>query len=141
MKTAILVGASIFLFATSSWAASNLNLSKSNVNRIQMRGTAVTASTTISGSVSQIVYTTPAAGDFLLTQICTGTVEGGTLVHVGGVGIAQVGSGFCQTFGSGMLLPPDQVVTCTTFAAGASSFCTITGVLGPPPPPTPTPRP
>lgn len=141
MKTALLVGAIISLCVTSSLASIALNSSRSNIYRIQIRGTAVTASTNISGAVAQTVYRTPAAGDFLLTQVCAGLVDGGTLVQVGGVGIAQVGSGLCQTFTPGMILPPDSVVTCTTFAADANSFCTITGILGPPPPPTPTPQP
>jgi len=141
MKTALRAGAILVLLATNSWASANLNLSKSNVNRIQTKGTLVTASTSIAGAVSQIVYQTPSAGDFLLTQICTGIAAGGTLVQVGGVGIAQVGSGLCQTFTPGMFLSPDQVVTCTTFAAETNSFCTITGLLGAPPLATPTPRP
>lgn len=140
MKTAILVGSIIGLSATSCWAGSNLNLSKSNVNRTS-RGIYVTASTNISGSVSQIVYQTPATGDFILTQVCTGLATGGMLLQVAGVGIAHVGSGLCQTFTPGMILSPDQVVTCTTFAADASSFCAITGILAPSPPSTPTPRP
>ena len=143
MKTSLLVGAIIGLFATSSWAASNLNLSKSNINRVS-RGTFVTASTDISGAVSQIVYRTPASGDFILTQVCAGLVTGGILLQAGGASIAQVGSGLCQTFTPGMFLPPDQVVSCTTFTASANTFCTITGIQEPPEPtprPTLTPRP
>ena len=116
MKTTLLVGMVIGLLATSSWATSNLNLSKSNVTRIFLRGTIVTASTDISGAVSQIVYRTPASGDFILTQACTGLAPGGTLLQVGGVSLVQLGSGQCQTFTPGTVLPPDQVVTCTTFA-------------------------
>ncbi len=139
MKTTpLLVGAIIGLCAMSSWAGSNLNLSKSNVNREFPGASYVTASTNISGSVSQIVYQTPAGPDFILTQVCAGLATGGTLIQVGGVGIAQVGSGLCQTFTPGMVLSPDQTVTCTTFAADASSFCAITGILGRVPP---TPRP
>jgi hypothetical protein len=138
MKTTLLVGAIIGLFATSSWAASNLNLSKSNVNRVFPKGQFVTASSDISGAVSQLVYTTPPTGDFILTQVCTGVVTGGTLVQVGGVRVAQIGSGLCQTFTPGMAVSNDQNVTCTTFAEDANTFCTITGVLEPP---APKPRP
>jgi hypothetical protein len=134
MKTTLLVAVTIGLLATSSWATSNLNLSKSNINREFPRGQFVTASTDFSGAVSQIVYTTPPTGDFILTQVCTGLATGGTLVQVGGVRIAQVGSGLCQTFTPGTVLLPGQVVTCTTFDADASTFCTITGVLQPSPP-------
>jgi len=143
MKISLLVGAIIGLFVTPSWAASNLNLSKSNINREFPRGSFVTASADISGAVSQIVYRTPASGDFVLTQVCAGLVTGGILLQAGGTSIAQVGSGLCQTFTPGMVLPADQFVTCTTFSA-ANTFCTITGVLEPPgplPTPTTTPRP
>jgi len=133
MKTFLLVGASIGLLAVSSWAAS-VNTTRSNTFREFPRAALVTASTEVSGAVSRIVYTTPAAGDFILTQVCTGLATGGTLVQAGGAGIAQVGSGLCQTFTPGMALPPDQVVTCTTFDAMASSFCTINGLLRPAPP-------
>jgi hypothetical protein len=138
LKTAVLVCTVIGLFVAPAWAASNLNLSKSNVNREFPRGTFVTASTDISGAVSQIVYRTPVTGDFILTQVCVGLATGGTLLQAGGVSIAQVGSGLCQAFTPGMVLPRDQLVTCTTFAADANTFCTITGVLEPP---APTPRP
>jgi len=144
MKTALLVGAIISLFATHSWATANLNLSKSNINKNFPKGKFVTAATDISGARAQIVYMTPVTGDFILTQICTGLATGGTLLQAGGVSIAHVGSGLCQTFTPGMVLAPDQPVTCTTFDLEASTFCTITGVLEPPastPRPTPTSRP
>ena len=82
MKIAILAGAIIFLFATNSWAAS-VNTTRSNTFKIEQRGTIVTASTSISGAVSQIVYTTPATGDFVLTQVCVGLASGGVLLQVG----------------------------------------------------------
>lgn len=131
MRTAFLAAAIVGLFATNSWAASNLNLSKSNINREFPRGQFVTASTNISGAVSQIVYTTPATGDFVLSQVCVGLATGGVLLQVGGVGIAQVGSGLCQTFTPGAVLAPDQVVTCTTVDSEARTFCMINGVLRP----------
>ena len=138
MKRTFLIGATVALFATTCWAASNLNLSKSNINREFPRGSYVSASANIAGAVSQIVYRTPANADFILMQVCTGVVTGGTLIQAGGVNIAQVGSGLCQTFTPGIVLPPDEAVTCTTFAEDASTFCTIAGIVGPP---TPTPRP
>jgi hypothetical protein len=140
MKTVLRVGAILVLLVTCAWAGANLNLSKSNINRLS-RATLVSVSTTFSGAVSQIVYSTPSSGDFVLTQVCTGTSNGGVLVQIGGVSIAQVASGNCQTF-PGLLLPPDQSLTCTSFDAEATNnFCTITGLLGPAAPqPTPTPR-
>lgn len=137
MKTLLRVGAIVVLLVTCAWAASNLNLSKSNVNRLS-RATLVSVTTTLSGGVAQIVYSTPSSGDFVLTQVCTGSSNGGVLVQIGGVSIAQVPSGNCQTF-PGLLLPPDQLLTCTSFEA-TNTFCTITGLLAPGTPPTPTPR-
>jgi len=133
MRTGLLVCAVIGLCATTS-RATTLNTTRSNTFKAFPRGMLVTASTEISGAASQVVYRTPATGDFILTQVCTGLAPGGTLFQVGGNGIAQVGSGLCQTFTPGMALPKDEVVTCTTFSADAASFCTITGIQEPAPP-------
>lgn len=142
MKKTVLVGATVGLFATTAWATSNLNLSKSNINREFPRASYVSASANITGAVSQIVYRTPPNADFILMQVCTGVATGGTLIQAGGVNIAQVGSGTCQAFTPGMVLPLDQAVTCTTFAEDANTFCTIAGIVGPPTPtPPPTARP
>ena len=140
MKIALSIAVLIGLLATSCWATSNLNLSKSNVNRIMQRGTFVSANADISGAVSRIVYTVPTNQDFLLTQACAGPAEGGVLIEVGGVGIAQVSSGLCQTFNPGVILTSEQLLVCTSFAAAQNSFCMISGILGPVNP-TPTPRP
>jgi hypothetical protein len=142
MKTLLRVGAAVVLLVTSAWAQSNLNLSKSNINRLS-RGTLVTASTSVSATAGQFLYRTPAAGDFVLTQVCAGstTVSDYFVFQIGGVSIAQVGSGVCQTFSPGLILTPDQPLTCGSsdiFSRG--SFCTITGIQEPASPPTPTPR-
>ena len=76
MKILLRVGVIVVLFVTCAWATSNLNLSKSNINRLS-RATLVSASTTLSGAISQIVYRTPSSGDFVLTQVCTGISNGG----------------------------------------------------------------
>ena len=140
MKAILWSAVIVRLLATSCWAGSNLNLSKSNINRISQRGTFVTANADITGAVSRIVYTVPTNQDFLLTQACAGPAEGGVLIEVGGVGIAQVGSGLCQTFNPGVILTSEQLLVCTSFAAAQNSFCMISGILGPVNP-TPTPRP
>ena len=141
MKTLFRVAAIVVLLVPCAWAASNLNLGKSNVNRLS-RGTLVSATTTFSGAVSEIVYNTPSSGDFVLIQVCTGISNGGVLVQIGGSSIAMVASGTCQAFsGSGLLLPPDQLLTCTSFDVEATNnFCTISGLLASAPPSTPTPR-
>lgn len=139
-KSALRLVAILVLSTTSVWAGSNLNLSKSNINRMLGRGTFVTASVDVAGTAAYLLYSTPADTDFVLTQVCVGTVNGGVLLQVGGASLVQVGSGQCQSFSPGMVLPRDQAVTCTSFDAGASTFCSITGVLAPSFPPVPTPQ-
>lgn len=132
MKLVLRIAALVSLVATSAWAGSNLNLSKSNINRVMMRGTLVSATATITGAMSALLYTVPTGRDFILTQACTGSAEGGILLEVGGAGLAQLGTGLCQTFNPGILLPVDQPLSCTSFSASVNTFCMITGILGPP---------
>ena len=127
------------LCATSVWATSNLNLSKSNINRTFPRSKFVTATVDISGSQSALVYQVPADVDFVLTQVCVGPVSGGVRIQVGGASIAHVASGTCQSFDPGVVLQPEGAVTCTTFAE-EQTFCMISGLLSPVPRPTLTPR-
>jgi hypothetical protein len=141
------VAALTTLMATSASATSNLNLSKSNINRLQRGGTLVTATTEVRGEAPSVVYTTPANADFVLTQVCAGPVNGGVFLGSGWpfppsqVRLAFVGGGLCQTFTPGMPLPPSQPVTCAaSFDFEATTFCTISGILSPPFP-TATPRP
>ncbi|MFN8643212.1 MAG: hypothetical protein U0802_16715 [Candidatus Binatia bacterium] len=131
--------AAVVLLATGAWAASNLNLSKSNINRLAV-GKLLSASVNLVGQVSALVYTTPADADVVLTQVCVGKAAGGVLVQIAGVGIAQVGSGSCQTFSPGLILTRDAPLSCTSFDPETSSFCSITGIVGLASPPTPTPR-
>lgn len=140
MKTLLRAGVVVLLLVTSVWGTSNLNLSKSNINRLA-RGTLVSASVNVAGQASYLVYSTPADVDFVLTQVCVGNSSGGILVQIGGVGVVQVGSGLCQTFAPGLILTRDAPLTCTSFDPETNSFCTIAGILGVSYPPTPTPRP
>ncbi len=147
VRSVLHLAALLALTATSARATSNLNLSKSNINRLQRGGTLVTASTEVRGETPTIVYTTPANADFVLTQICAGPVNGGIILGSGWpfppsqVRLAFVGGGLCQTFTPGMPLPPSQPVTCApSFDFEATTFCTISGILSPPFP-TATPRP
>ena len=137
MKLSLLVLAMVALAVTNAWGTT-LNTTRSNTFREFPRTTLVTASIDISGAVSQVVYKTPATSDFILTGVCTGSASGGILLQAGDLKVAQVGSGSCVAFTPGMVLPPDQLVSCTTFAEDADTFCTITGILGAP---APTPRP
>lgn len=140
-KALLVIGASLAA-PVAVWAASNLNLSKSNINREFPRTAVVTASADISFEIAPILYTTPADADFLLTQVCVGPADGGVLVQAGGVSVVHIASGQCQVFTPGLILPRDAPVTCTVYSAGVHSFCTISGLVGPAPrTPTATQRP
>ena len=140
MKTLSWTVALMVLLVATAWAGANLNLSKSNINRL--RGSRlVRASVDLHGQASYIVYSTPADADFVLTDVCVGNAAGGVLVTIGGVGLVQLASGACEHFSPGMILPPDAPVTCTASDPETNGFCTISGTLGQPLPPTPTPRP
>ena len=66
-----LAAAVVSLLVTKSWATTNYNSSKSNIYREFPNATLTTASINLTGpSDTQVVYTTPAKGDFLLTMFC-----------------------------------------------------------------------
>jgi hypothetical protein len=139
MKTLSWTVALIILLVANVWATSNLNLSKSNINRL--RGARlVRASVELHGQASFLAYTTPADADFLLTDVCIGNAPGGVLIAIGGAALVQLTSGTCEHFSPGMILTPDAPLTCTAFDPETNGFCTISGSLGQPFPATPTPR-
>jgi hypothetical protein len=140
LSIALTVATVAALLATSAWAAVNLNLSKSNVNRLLPSGRFVTASTDIPDREPHTVYTTPDSSDFVLTEVCAG--PGGILLQVAGVSLVQVGSGLCHGFDPWMFLGHGQAVTCSALAPEADAFCMIAGLLGrPAPTPSATPIP
>jgi hypothetical protein len=118
--------------ASISWAATNLNTSRSNVYRIQ-GAQLVTATASLSGpEQTQTVYTTPETGEFVLTQLCVSPVNGGIRLAVTGFGqIAHTGDAMCTTFNPGMIVPKKSTMTCstTTYADSGEYFCTISGLL------------
>jgi len=134
----------VVMLATNSWATSNLNLSKSNINREFPSAALATASVDLGASESAIVYNTPAKGDFVLTQFCASPdAPGGIRLDATGFGgIAQTGATSCFTFTPGMSIPKSSTLSCTTFSPvtaaaspaiaaaviPASYFCTISGV-------------
>ncbi len=134
----------IALLATNASAANNLNLSKSNVNREFPSASIATASVTLGASESAIVYTTPARGDFILTQFCASPdATGGIRLDAGKLGsIAQSGTTSCITFTPGVSIPQNSTVSCTTNPSGAAAvssaavtpalpasfFCSISGM-------------
>ena len=81
MKQSAVLVAAVLTLATGARAASNLNLSKSNINRLQRLSTPVTASADISGDRPTLVYRTPDNADFVLTQVCVGPINGGVLLN------------------------------------------------------------
>jgi len=137
MKQSAVLVAAVLTLATGAWAASNLNLSKSNINRLQRLSTPVTASADISGDRPTLVYRTPDNADFVLTQVCVGPINGGVLLNFAWSEqtvrpLAFVQGGSCTTFaGLGLSLPPSRNLSCTpAFDFEAQTFCTITGLVG-----------
>ena len=131
-----------------SWASSNLNSSRSNVNKVggpTGKGS-VSASIDLTGPTdTQTVYTaTPNAdtptGSFYLTQACVSNVNSSAGVRLdnggtGGIGsIAVVGAtvnNLCQSFlPDGVFIVGGSTITCSISGASAGThFCRITGVL------------
>jgi len=124
----------LMMIVAVSWAAVNLNSSKSNIYR-EFPGTRlVTASAALrSPNETQTVFTTPSTGDFVLTQFCSDPVTGGMLLAAARLGaIAQTGAGnLCYSFQPGFIMPQGAAITCatSTFAENASHFCTIAGLF------------
>ena len=125
----------VILRATGSWGANNLNLSKSNINRLQTAAQVVTATTNLGPGESVSVYNTPASGDFLLTQFCASPdATGGVSLDVSGFGtIAQTTSTLsCFTFNPGVSVPKGSTLSCTTSAAGAPALSAGCSAVGSP---------
>ena len=124
-----------------SWAT-NLNVSKSNVNKFgsgngqSVKGFWVTASTALSGpSDTQTVYTVPGNPgdpiDFSLTDFCSSSVTGGVELDVGGSFFAQTTPDHpCHAFG-GREISAGTTITCSTSSsASAGTYgCSISGAL------------
>jgi hypothetical protein len=134
---------SIAMVTTNAWGTSNLNLSKSNVNREFPNASIATASVNLTGpGDTQVIYTTPAKGDFMLTQFCASPdAPGGVRLDAAGFGgIAQTGTTSCLTFSPGVSIPKGAALSCSiggTVTASASTssaaivasfFCTISGM-------------
>ena len=134
MKRLLLAASVVGLLVQNAWGTTNYNSSKSNIYREIPNATLTTASLNLTGpSQTQVVYTTPAKGDFVLTQFCASPEpDGGVRLDATGLGgIAQTILGVsCYTFTPGVSIPRGSTVTCST-ASGASPgsyFCTISGL-------------
>jgi hypothetical protein len=143
MNRLFLATAFVSLLVTNSWATSNLNLSKSNINRYlpypNAALTTATANVPAGGTVQ--VYTTPVLGDFILTQFCASPdAIGGVRLNAVNFGdIAQtVNNGVsCFTFTPGVSIPKNSALTCSNggtsvpniaTSSAANYFCTISGM-------------
>lgn len=125
--------------AAISFAASNLNLSKSNVNRVlPEESVLVSATVNISSNETQTIYTTPTSGDFILTTFCASAVQNGSmsLAAEGFGSIAQTtDNNLCYAFNPGLVMPRESAITCSSAVARIAArlsasnlyFCTISG--------------
>jgi hypothetical protein len=128
--TTVLLGAFVALHATAAFASTNLNSSRSNVNKVA--GQAATASVNLSGpSDTQTVFTAPATGSFYIQAFCADDVAGGVRLDIAGIGpIAVTGiHSSCEHFDLWVYVPQNADVTCSTSssAPAGSYFCSITG--------------
>ncbi len=141
MKRLLLTAIISLLAATNSWGTTNYNSSKSNVYLSFPDTTVTTASANVSFA-GGVVYTTPASGDFILTEFCADpSAYGGIRLQAANFGtIAQTVSGTnCYTFTPGMAIPQSTALTCepaaTVFVSKTTTnYCTISGMQTTPPP-------
>ena len=131
---AVAVPGALLLIVAMSWAATNLNSSRSNIYR-EFPGTRlVTASTQLfRANETQVVYTTASTGDFVLTQFCASPVNGGVLlsaVRLGGIAQTTATS-LCYNFQPGFIMPQNAAIICGTSASAdpGNYFCTIAGLV------------
>ena len=110
-----------------------------------LTGEVVTATATSTSGVTAVVYSTPATGDFVLTQLCLyestnfsssallGGFKGSTLGGLAHTGNAGVGEGSCTEYFPGLRIPPGESLSYRTNATGvAFTVVTVTGVYSAP---------
>jgi hypothetical protein len=105
------------LFVTNAWGVVNYHTSKSNSYILFPDGLVTTATITFTAGAGEVVYTTPAEGDFVLTQFCADPdVTGGIRLTAANFGtIAQTTNGVgCYTFTPGVSIPENTALTCST---------------------------
>ncbi|MGH8556949.1 MAG: hypothetical protein ACRESZ_05700 [Methylococcales bacterium] len=140
MKGLFLIGAMTTLLGTMvsiAWAG-KITTSKSNTYRVSTESKIVSATATLNGANQTVtVFTTPAAGDFVLRQVCTSFTNGGIRLAASDFGpIAHIVGPNCQMFDPGVSVPENSEITCSTtrFADPREQFCAITGFSLPPAP-------
>jgi len=86
----------------------------------------------VSGGASAAVFTTPPTGNFVLTQVCLGTmsmaIEGSTFGLIPTNNGLSGGAVKCTAFHPGIALPQGETLTCI-HEESFQSTCVITGVL------------
>ncbi len=92
----------------------------------ELSGTIISKSVTIPAASSANVYTTPAAGFFVLTQICSST---NNIVLTGTtMGEIHRNQTDCQSFTPGIVMPAGETLSCYN-QYGNPFSCVITGIL------------
>jgi len=91
----------------------------------EVSGIIVSKSKPVPAEGAADVYTTPAAGFFILTQAC-----GSTTLSLSGSTMGEFFKlqGACQTFTPGIVIPAGEILSCSNGSDSAAS-CLITGVL------------
>lgn len=102
------------------------------VKRNTLTGPIVSKSASMTPHVAAPVYTTPATGFFVLTQLCVTrgsrvTVTGNTMGVV--VHSFHGSRGLCNTYRPGLQVPANETLTCTDTSNITNHSCTITGLL------------
>ena len=133
MRAIAIVGIIAALWTTDARAAA-INNSHSNIKNLLSKSNVTSASTNLTGPAdTQTVYTTPASGDFLVTNFCSSVVTGGVQLSAAGLGaLALTGiGGSCTTFNPGISVGANTAISCST-GSGASPgtvyFCSISGL-------------
>ena len=91
-----------------------------------LTGTIVSKAVEIQASGSATVFTTPAKGFFVLTQLCVENKNNVTLkgATVGTIAVDEE----CTTYNPGIAFGKEETITCVNDGASASN-CLITGVI------------
>jgi hypothetical protein len=94
-----------------------------------LSGKIVSAAVEVAPTTAATVYTTPATGFFILTQVC---VQDRSEMAVRGATLGPlVTDDRCTTYTPGVALPRNEVITCANNDATPTGACSITGVLSP----------
>ncbi len=99
---------------------------------VPLKGTIVSASTTVGPSNTANIAKTPASGNFILTQFCAGgamTLSGSTFGFIAAV-VSGPGAPNCVTFNRGFALPPNETIRCQNInVVGSNLGCSISAVV------------